>query len=101
MSTVESEVSSYCPESINRQLLLGKSRVELAETYGHKSWKTVDMFMRRRGYSWNGDRQVYEFKSSYADIEEVGQIGTKKALLALKLFNEGKDSKEVASLVGF
>ncbi len=101
MSMVEGEVSFYCPESINRQLLLGKSRDELAEIYGHMSWKTVDMFMRRKGYSWNGDRQVYEIKNSCPEIEEAEQAGTKKALQVLKLFNEGKDSKEVACELGF
>ncbi len=57
--------------------------------------------MRRRGYSWNGDRQVYELKNNCPEIEETEQVGNKKALQVLKLFSEGKDSKEVACELGF
>ncbi len=101
MSMVEQEVYAYTPESINQQLLLGRSREELAEAYGHKSWRSLDMYMRRNGYNWNGNRQVYELEGNSVDIGKTEPTGTMKLLQVLKLFNEGKDSKEVARELGF
>lgn len=94
--------NNYTPENINRQLLLGKTREELAEEFGHKNYKTLDIFMRRKGYQWNRNRQVYEVKGiKPVEIEEDTSNGTKKVRQVLKLFDEGKDPKEVAKEVGF
>ncbi len=46
---------AYTPEGISKQLLSETSREHLAKLFGHKSWKTVDMFMRRKNYAWNGE----------------------------------------------
>ena len=94
---------AYTPENINKQLLLGKSREQLAKLYGHKSWKTVDMFMRRKGYSWNGDKQVYEIKAKRPKKEDVtdDHAGSKRVRQILKAFKEGKDAKKIAKELGF
>ena len=94
---------AYTPENINKQLLLGKSREQLAKLYGHKSWKTVDMFMRRKGYSWNGDKQVYEIKAKRPKKEDLNddQAGSKRVRQILKAFKEGKDAKRIAKEFGF
>ena len=94
---------AYTPENINKQLLLGKSREQLAKLYGHKSWKTVDMFMRRKNYVWNGDKQVYEIKAkrSKKDDADDDQAGSKRVRQVLKSFKEGKDAKKIAKELGF
>jgi len=93
--------SSYTPENINRQLASGVTRDELAEKYGHKSSKSVDMFMRRNGYSWDRNRQMYELKAKEVSCTEEEQNGSKKVKQVLKLFEAGKDAKEVAKELGF
>lgn len=92
----------YTPESINYQLTLGKSREELARVFGHKNYKTLDVFMRRNGYVWNRDKQVYELKG-VKPVEKAEDVspGTKKVRQILKLFEEGKDPRDVAKEVGF
>ena len=94
---------AYTPENINKQLLLGKSREQLAKLYGHKSWKTVDMFMRRKNYAWNGDKQVYEIKAKRPKEEDSTeeQTGSKRVRQVLKSFKEGKDAKRTAKELGF
>ena len=96
------ETIPYTPENINYQLTLGKSREELARNFGHKNYKTLDIFMRRKGYSWNRDKQVYELKGIKA-VEEAEDVspGTKKVRQILKLFEEEKDPRDVAKEVGF
>ncbi len=94
---------AYTPENINKQLLLGKSREQLAKLYAHKSWKTVDMFMRRKGYSWNGEKQIYEIKAKRPKEEDFTeeQTGSKRVRQILKSFKEGKDAKRIAKEMGF
>ena len=97
------EVIKYTPESINQQLVMGKSREELAQIFGHKNYKTLDTFMRRHNYQWNRDRGIYEPRGVKVESEETEEVssGTKKVRQVLKLFGEGKDPKEVAKEVGF
>lgn len=92
----------YTPENINHQLTLGKSWEELAGIFGHKNYKTLDIFMCRRGYAWNREKQVYEIKelSLPRGTEDISS-GPKKVHKVLGLFEEGKDPKEVAKEVGF
>ncbi len=92
---------AYTPESINQQLLLGTSREELAETFNHKNYRTLDVFMRRKGYTWDRDQQVYVIKGIKPKGEMEKTPTTKKLQQALKLFDEGKDPREVARQLGF
>jgi hypothetical protein len=103
MEYVENGGVAYTPDNINQQLLSGASREQLAKLFGHKSWKTVDMFMRRKGYSWNGDKQVYEIKAKRPKNEDFDeeQTGSKRVRQILKSFKEGKDAKKIASELGF
>lgn len=92
----------YTPENINRQLLLGRSRKELAEIFGHKSYKTLDIFMRRKGYQWNRNKGIYELKGvKPAEAEDEPPFHPKKVKQALTLFEKGKDPKEAAKELGF
>lgn len=92
---------AYTPDSINQQLLLGTKREELAEIFEHKNYRTLDVFMRRKGYTWDRDNQIYVLKGikPKGDIEKTP--ATKRLEQALKLINEGKDPKEVARQLGF
>ena len=91
----------YTPESINHQLTLGKRREELAIVFSHKNYKTLDVFMRRKGYIWDRDKQVYVLKGvkPKKDIEKTPT--TKTLQQALNLFEAGEDPKEVARQLGF
>ena len=94
---------AYTPENINKQLLLGKSREQLAKLFGHKSYKSLDMYMRRKNYAWNGDKQVYEIKAKRPKKEDLNedQAGSKRVRQILKAFKEGKDAKRIAKEFGF
>lgn len=103
MDYAENGGVAYTPENINKQLLSGASREQLAKLFGHKSWKTLDMYMRRKNYAWNGDKQVYEIKAKKPKEEDFTeeQTGSKRVRQILKSFKEGKDAKRIAKELGF
>ncbi len=102
MAQVIPEENAYTPENINRQLMLGRSRDELAVMYGHKNFKTLDMFMRRKGFYWDREKQLYLVKAKKTkNSEEKQQTPTKRIQTILNLFAEGKGPKEVAKATGF
>lgn len=85
---------------ILRELSLGKNREQLAEEMGNKNWKSIDMYMRRRGYKWDQQESNYVLKDlpkkeySYRDSTKAGTV---IALLA----QEGSDLREVAKQLGY
>ncbi|KGP74658.1 hypothetical protein [Pontibacillus yanchengensis] len=46
-------------QNIKDLLSQGKTREEIAKKYKMKTWKSIDMFMRRQGYRWNPDEENY------------------------------------------
>lgn len=94
---------NYNPGYINSQLKRGRSREELAEEFGHKDYKALDMFMRRKGYRWDSGGQCFEpVGVKPVPRECAGAVpGSKKVRKVLELFSEGKDAKEVAEEAGF
>ncbi len=103
MDYAENGGVAYTPDNINKQLLSGASREHLAKFFGHKSYKSLDMFMRRKNYAWNGNKQVYEIKAKKPKKEDFDeeQTESKRVRQILKSFKEGKDAKKIAKELGF
>lgn len=61
-------------QSILQLLSQGKTREDIALKYKMKTWKSIDMFMRRQGYRWDPDEGTYfpkeEEQASDIHIEE-------------------------------
>lgn len=91
--------AEYDEKYILKSLLMGKTREELAEEFNHKNYRTLDMYMRRRGYVWDGNKQVYISKPSEAPKFEVTS-STSKVDKVINLFNSGTDPREIAKKVG-
>lgn len=90
---------------ILKGLTEGKSREELAEELGYKNYKSLDMYMRRKNWSWNPRTQNYEAevpKPTFEDrLNQVKTIGTKVGRV-IELFNSGiEDPMEIAKKAGF
>lgn len=49
----------YDEHYIVEQLGSGMTREEVAAELGHKDYRSLDMYMRRRGYTWDGEYQTY------------------------------------------
>lgn len=93
------KTADYDDKYILKRLMEGISREELAEELGHKSYRTLDMYMRRRGYRWEGVKQIYVLKSE-SSLTPIPSASTSKVQRILALFGAGIDPKEIAKRVG-
>jgi hypothetical protein len=91
----------YDDKYILKNLMEGKTRDMIAAQLSHKSYRTLDMYMRRHGYTWDSSKQIYikkpdgEIPPSYYDPS-----ATHKVQRILSLFQAGIDPREVAKRVG-
>ncbi|MEK4712029.1 hypothetical protein [Sporosarcina sp. FSL K6-5500] len=82
-------------------LVSGRTREELSNEFNHKTYKTLDIYMRRKGFTWDADQQNYALKqeetalqSSHVDMSRASRI------LQLLKDNAG-NAKIVAAQLGF
>ncbi|WP_432664348.1 hypothetical protein R9X47_27950 [Wukongibacter baidiensis] len=91
--------ADYDDKYILKKLMEGLSREELALKLDHKSYRTLDMYMRRRGYKWDGIRQIYVLRPE-TNVTSPSSFGTAKAERVVSLFKAGIDPREIAKRVG-
>ncbi|NMM65106.1 hypothetical protein HBE96_21205 [Clostridium sp. P21] len=94
------EKTEYDDEYILKCLMEGITREDLAVKLNHKNYRTLDMYMRRRGYFWDSERQIYAKKiNSNTNINyEPENFG--KAEKIISLFNAGFEPLDIAKKVG-
>lgn len=82
----------------------GKTREEIAEKYNYTHWKNLDMYIRRKGFVWDGENKTYIPASTKADsIKKKYEITANgKSGLIISLFsNSSADAREIAVKTGF
>lgn len=81
-------------------LAKGKTRDELAEQFGHKNYRTLDIYMRRRNFIWDSQQQMYKLES---DEPQVATVDTSKAYRITQLIaqQEELDLQRIAQLMNF
>ncbi len=82
-----------------------RQRNDIALELGYKNYRTMDIFMRRQGYSWDRLGGTYVLTSSrnsgrYARTEDATTLDKVREVLAL-FAKGGMDAKEIANRVGF
>lgn len=94
--------SDYDDKYILKRLMQGISREEIALELNHKSYRTLDMYMRRRGYTWNSEKNIYETRveenNNNNKFEELSS--TFKVKKIISYLDQGMDPKEVTKKVG-
>lgn len=91
--------AEYDEKYILKALFLGKTRDDLAKEFNHKSYRTLDMYMRRRGYVWDSLKQNYVEKPLEVFESDAGFVASKVDKI-ISLFNSGLDPREIAKRVG-
>ncbi|MGD8190310.1 hypothetical protein ACQCN2_10040 [Brevibacillus ginsengisoli] len=89
---------------ILRGMAEGKSRDDLAVELGYKNYKTLDIYMRRKNFSWDRERQKYIPTYSRLDKKdiEISLTSSSKVATVISLFKkEGADAKVIAKRLGF
>ncbi|MDN4492154.1 hypothetical protein [Ureibacillus aquaedulcis] len=76
---------------IMAELMKGKSREEVATSLEYKNFKSLDIYMRRRGYRYDNSLQNYVADIANNPIE----ISTSKASRVIQLLSEYPDQLEL------
>ncbi|RNB90204.1 hypothetical protein EDM59_01805 [Brevibacillus nitrificans] len=82
----------------------GKTREELAERYEYSDYRSLDMYMRRRNFTWDRQRQNYVPAHSRLDGQDLDLLisESSKAAQVISLFKkEGADAKTISKRLGF
>lgn len=87
-------------QEILQGLTQGKTRDELAEEFGHKNYKTLDMYMRRRNFEWDSHKGIYKLS---IEKPQLDVIDTSKAHRIVQLIEqqEEPDLQRIAQLMGY
>lgn len=88
-------------QEILRGLAQNQTRDELAEQFGHKNYKTLDIYMRRRGFSWDRQDQTYKLIDDVPFDESTPMDRTKAGKVTMMLNKEGADVRTVAQRLQF
>ena len=87
-------------------LSAGKSRNDLAKKFGLSSWKSLDIYMRRKGFTWDSEMSNYvpsTVKGDKKDMEMPSSIPV-KAQEVIELFSrygDEADPRAIAKKLGF
>jgi hypothetical protein len=79
----------------------GKTKEEIVKHFGNKSWATIDMYFRRRGFRWNGKTFEPRGEGGTDAVEEARFVQTKAAQIVRQLSQKYADIRQVAIKNGF
>jgi hypothetical protein len=106
MLDIKTQIYDEKVNMVINQLGLGKSREKLAEELGYTTYKSIDMYMRRKNFKWDSQIQNYIPDSGHKKyyITDEASIPTSKAYTVISLFDKNKptaDPRAIARLAGF
>ncbi|AKA70864.1 hypothetical protein [Clostridium scatologenes] len=86
-----------------RLLTEGIDRENIAKRMGYTNYKSLDMYVRRKNFHWDSEKQNYvpiAIRYDNSTIQE--SVSTSKASQVISLFTkEGADAKAIAKRLGF
>ncbi|MBT2641724.1 hypothetical protein J7I80_05775 [Bacillus sp. ISL-41] len=105
MSTATENMPIY-DERVNeiiRSLSDGITRDELAVKYKHRDYRSLDMYMRRRNFTWDSEEKNYKPVTTRIKKSEIKQddIHKGKASRIIQAFKDNSDAKTIAQEYGF
>jgi hypothetical protein len=85
-------------KEILSRLDAGETREEIADSYSYSSWKSLDIYMRRKGFRYDGEGYVPDEPEEKSVVPE--NASSKEALI-ISLFESEKDPRAIAKQTGF
>jgi hypothetical protein len=87
-------------ELIQNALMKGKNREEAAKEFGYKSWKSLDIYMRRQGLKWDARSNTYYNPAE--SLSPAAPVSTGLTAKVISLFDKGEcDPIQAAKAAGF
>lgn len=104
---IRTEKKPIYDERVNeilRGMVEGKTRDELAKELGHKNYKTLDIYMRRKNFMWDRFKQAYvpihTSTEKWDPSKDLMKSSMESTILSL-FQKEGADAKTIAKRMGF
>ncbi|EJL22860.1 hypothetical protein [Brevibacillus sp. BC25] len=104
---IRTEKKPIYDERVNeilRGMVEGKTRDELAKELGHKNYKTLDIYMRRKNFMWDRNKQAYvpihTSTEKWNPSKDLMKSSMESTILSL-FQKEGADAKTIAKRMGF
>ncbi|WPC42246.1 hypothetical protein [Clostridium sp. JS66] len=94
------EKTEYDDDYILKCLMKGITREDLATKLNHKNYRTLDMYMRRRGYFWDSEKQTYIKKANSNTNISYESPSSGKTEKIISLFSAGLEPLDIAKKVG-
>ncbi|USG65360.1 hypothetical protein NDK47_25175 [Brevibacillus ruminantium] len=91
-------------KNILRGLVEGKTRDDLAKELGHKNYKTLDIYMKRKNFKWDREKKTYipaHSRLEKQDLEYAEMTSSKVATIISLFQKEGADARTIAKRLGF
>lgn len=79
----------------------GRTREEIANHFGNKTWKSIDKYFRTRDFYWDGITYVPKEEESTTALEEARFVNTKAGQIVRQLNQKFVDIRQVAKKNGF
>ncbi|MEK3798623.1 hypothetical protein MHI18_10190 [Peribacillus sp. FSL H8-0477] len=102
MTAIETEL--YKDSKINTILTMlaeGKTKNEITNHFGNKTWSSIDMYFRRKGFHWNGKTFEPKEEVIIGAAEEVHANQTKAGQIVRQLQQKYTDIRQVVTKNGF
>lgn len=87
-----------------RGLAEGRTREDLAQEFGLSGWKSLDVSMRRKGFTWDSERQTYVPNATKVDRildETASRVPVKAEQIIRRFEREDADPWAIAKEMGF
>ncbi|WP_163151606.1 hypothetical protein [Anoxybacillus sp. MB8] len=101
MTAAEKPIYDERVKEILQGLAEGLTREELAEMFGHANYKTLDIYMRRRNFTWDREKMTYVPKISREKYHDEKVLPLTKAQTVIHMLKQPQvDIEEVCQKVG-
>ncbi|KIL45566.1 hypothetical protein KP77_28580 [Jeotgalibacillus alimentarius] len=88
-------------QEVLQGLANNKTRDELASSFGHKNYKTLDIYMRRKGFKWDRTAGTYVLDQPETTPEVASIDRTKAGKVIMMLKDKDADVRQIAMQLGF
>lgn len=99
----QAEYSDKRVKEVLEKLKAGRTRQDISEDYNYSTWKSLDIYMRRKGFRWNGSKNMYDPEVTRLDSIKEDLLSTipLKAERIMDKFDDGLDPRTIANEMGF
>ncbi|ARK22265.1 hypothetical protein [Sporosarcina ureae] len=88
-------------KEVLEMLAAGSDKEKIVEHFGHKNWKSIDMYFRRKGFRWNKTTFDPIPELATSAVDESRFIHTKAAHVVRQLSVKHADIRQIAIKNGF